>query len=95
MSSPQNWRGTSKTIACRVRVGPATRGQALQLLKTVRNVLNRVRVVPVTNEVATQPSIEGPLITVTEIATLLRESNGRFDCWAEPTSERPNDDARE
>ena len=54
-------------------------GQALQLLKTVRNVLSRgVRVVPVTNEIATQPLIEGPLITVAEIATLLRESNGRL-----------------
>jgi hypothetical protein len=51
----------------------------LQLLKTVRNVLSRgVRVVPVTNEIATQPLIEGPLITVAEIATLLRESNGRL-----------------
>jgi hypothetical protein len=66
----------------------------LQLLKTVRNVLSRgVRVVPVTNEIATQPLIEGPLITVAEIATLLRESNGRL--LAEPTSERPNNDARE
>jgi hypothetical protein len=54
-------------------------GQALQLMKTVRNVLSRgVRVVPVTNEIATQPLIEGPSITVAEIATLLRESNGRL-----------------
>jgi hypothetical protein len=79
MSSTQNWRGPSKTIAWRVRVGPAARGQALQLLKTVRTVLSRgVRVVPVTNAIATQPLIEGPLITVAEKATLLRESNGRL-----------------
>jgi hypothetical protein len=51
----------------------------LQLQKTVRNPLNRgVRVVPVTNEIATQPLIEGLLIAVASIATLLRESNGRL-----------------
>jgi len=79
MSSPLNWRGRSKTMAWRVRVGPTTRGQALQLLKTVCNVLSHgVRGVPVTNEIATQPLIEGQLITVAEIATLLHESNGRL-----------------
>ncbi|MEA3104163.1 MAG: hypothetical protein QOF74_8403 [Caballeronia mineralivorans] len=37
-----------------------------------------VRVVPVTNEMAAQPLIEGPLIAVASITTLLRESNGRL-----------------
>jgi hypothetical protein len=62
-----------------MRVGLVARGQALQLPKTVRNPLNRgVRVVPVTNEIAAQPLIEGLLIAVASIATLLRESNGRL-----------------
>jgi hypothetical protein len=60
MSSPQNWRGTSKTIAWEGARWSGSSGQALQLLKTVRNVPSRgVRVVPVTNEIATQPLIEG------------------------------------
>jgi hypothetical protein len=54
-------------------------GASLAVAETVRNVLSRgVRVVPVTNEIATQPLIEGPLIAVASIATLLRESNGRL-----------------
>ncbi|CDY78007.1 hypothetical protein BGLT_06813 [Caballeronia glathei] len=71
MSNPQNWRGKSKEIAWRMHVGPVARGQALQLQKTVRSLLKcRVRVVPVTNEIAAQPLIEGPLIAAASIATL-------------------------
>jgi hypothetical protein len=55
MSSPQNWRGTSKTIAWRVRVGPAARGKIAVAENGALCLWAGVRAVPVTNEIGTQP----------------------------------------
>jgi hypothetical protein len=79
MSSPQNWRGTSETIAWRVRVGAAARVASRAVVENGAQCSEPWLPRGFSHKRdSTQPLIERPLITVAEVATLLRESNGRL-----------------